>query len=46
MKLLNFPTPIAPVIALVCRLALGIIFLYAGLEKIIAPEEFAIAVYN
>ena len=46
MKLRNFPTPIAPAIALVCRLSLGILFLYAGWEKIIAPREFAIAVYN
>lgn len=46
MKLRNFPAPVGPVIALICRLALGIIFFYAGLEKIIAPREFAIAVYN
>ncbi len=46
MKIRNFPAPVAPVIALICRLALGIIFLYAGLEKIIAPSEFALAIYN
>jgi uncharacterized membrane protein YphA (DoxX/SURF4 family) len=46
MKLRNFPRPIAPVIALICRLALGVLFLYAGIEKIIAPQEFAVAIYN
>ncbi|MGV8057750.1 MAG: MauE/DoxX family redox-associated membrane protein [Smithellaceae bacterium] len=46
MKLRNFPTPLGPVVALVCRLALGIIFLYAGIEKIIVPQDFAIAIYN
>ena len=46
MKLRTFPAPVAPVIALICRLALGIIFLYAGLEKIVEPQEFAIAIYN
>jgi uncharacterized membrane protein YphA (DoxX/SURF4 family) len=46
MNLRNFPTPIAPVLALICRLALGILFLYAAWEKIIEPREFAIAVYN
>ena len=35
-----------PFLALICRLALGIIFLYAGIEKIIAPREFALAIYN
>lgn len=35
-----------PLIALICRLILGIIFLYAGVEKIIAPREFAVAIYN
>jgi uncharacterized membrane protein YphA (DoxX/SURF4 family) len=46
MRIRNFPAPVARVIALICRLALGIIFLYAGIEKIIAPQEFAVAVYN
>jgi uncharacterized membrane protein YphA (DoxX/SURF4 family) len=46
MKLRNFPRPVAPVIALICRLALGIIFFYAGIEKIIVPREFAVAIYN
>lgn len=46
MKLRNFPSPIAPVIALICRLVLGGIFFYAGMEKIIAPQDFVIAIYN
>lgn len=46
MKLRNFPTPLVPVIALICRLALAILFFYAGIEKIIAPQEFAVAIYN
>ena len=46
MKLRNFSAPITPLIALVCRLILGIVFLYAGIEKIIAPQEFAVAIYN
>lgn len=46
MRLRNFPAPFTPIIALICRLALGIIFLYAGIEKIIAPREFAVAIYN
>jgi len=46
MKLQNFPTPLAPLLALLCRLALGIVFFYAGIEKIIAPGEFAVAIYN
>lgn len=41
------PSPFyLPLIALICRLTLGIIFLYAGVEKIIAPREFAVAIYN
>jgi uncharacterized membrane protein YphA (DoxX/SURF4 family) len=31
--------------ATLCRLILGIIFLYAAIEKIIDPKEFAIAIY-
>jgi len=46
MKLRNLAPPYAPFIALICRLALGAIFLYAGIEKIIAPREFALAIYN
>lgn len=46
MKLLNFPRPFLPVFALICRLALAIIFLYAGIEKVINPIDFAVAIYN
>jgi hypothetical protein len=46
MKLRRFPAHIVPIIALICRLALAIMFLYAGIEKIIAPREFAVAIYN
>ncbi len=34
------------VLALVARLILGAVFLYASIDKIIHPEEFAKAVYN
>jgi uncharacterized membrane protein YphA (DoxX/SURF4 family) len=46
MKLRNFPTPIAPVIAIFFRLLLSFLFFYAACEKIAAPQEFAVAVYN
>jgi len=46
MKLLNFPRPFLPVFALICRLALAIIFFYAGIEKAINPIDFAVAIYN
>jgi uncharacterized membrane protein YphA (DoxX/SURF4 family) len=46
MKLRNFPRPLAPLLVLVCRLTLAIIFFYAGIEKIINPQEFAVAIYN
>ena len=46
MKLQNFPRPFLPVFALICRLALAIIFLYAGIEKVIYPDDFAVAIYN
>lgn len=46
MKLRKLTPPYFPLLALICRLALGIIFLYAGVEKIIAPREFAVAIYN
>lgn len=46
MKLQNFPRSFLPVFALICRLALAIIFLYAGIEKVINPGDFAVAIYN
>jgi uncharacterized membrane protein YphA (DoxX/SURF4 family) len=46
MKLRNFPRPVIPLFALICRLTLAIIFFYAGIEKIINPQEFAVAIYN
>lgn len=46
MNLLKSALPYTPLAALICRLALGVIFLYAGIEKIIAPREFAVAIYN
>ena len=46
MKLRNFPRPFIPLLALICRLTLAIIFFYAGIEKIIDPGDFAVAIYN
>ncbi len=46
MKLRNFPRPFIPLFALICRLTLAIIFFYAGVEKILHPQEFAVAIYN
>jgi uncharacterized membrane protein YphA (DoxX/SURF4 family) len=46
MKIRNFPRPFIPLFALICRLTLATIFFYAGIEKIINPSEFAIAIYN
>jgi uncharacterized membrane protein YphA (DoxX/SURF4 family) len=46
MKFKNFPRPFSPLFALFCRLTLAIIFFYAGIEKIINPRDFAIAIYN
>ena len=46
MKLRNFPRPFIPLLALICRLTLAIIFFYAGIEKIIDPGDFALALYN
>ena len=46
MKLRNFPRPFIPLLALICRLTLAIIFFYAGIEKIIDPGDFALAIYN
>jgi uncharacterized membrane protein YphA (DoxX/SURF4 family) len=46
MKLRNFSRPFIPLLALICRLTLAIIFFYAGIEKIIDPGDFAVAIYN
>jgi len=46
MKVKSFPHPFIPLFALICRLTLAIIFFYAGVEKIIHPQEFAVAIYN
>ena len=46
MKLRNFPRPFIPLFALICRLTLALIFFYAGVEKIIHPQEFAVTIYN
>lgn len=46
MKLRNFPRPFIPLFALFCRLTLAIIFFCAGIEKILQPQEFAVAIYN
>jgi uncharacterized membrane protein YphA (DoxX/SURF4 family) len=46
MNLRNFPRPFIPLFALICRLTLAIIFFYAGIEKIINPGDFAVAIYN
>jgi uncharacterized membrane protein YphA (DoxX/SURF4 family) len=46
MNLRNFPRPFISLFALICRLTLAIIFFYAGIEKIINPGDFAVAIYN
>ena len=46
MRLKNFPRPFIPLVALIFRLTLAIIFFYAGIEKIISPRDFAVAIYN
>ena len=46
MKLRNFPSPIAPVIAIFFRLFLSFLFFYAAFEKIADPQEFAVTIYN
>ena len=46
MNLRNFPRHLIPLFALICRLTLAIIFFYAGIEKIISPRDFAVAIYN
>jgi Methylamine utilisation protein MauE len=45
MKVRNFVLQAIPLIALVCRLALALIFCWAAIEKIIDPQAFAIAIY-
>ena len=35
-----------PLCSLACRLILATIFFYAAIEKIAAPAEFAVAIYN
>ena len=46
MKLKISPRPFTSLVALICRLTLAIIFFYAGIEKIISPGDFAVAIYN
>ena len=46
MKHHKFFVRIVPITILICRLALGFLFLYAGVGKIISPQEFAVAIYN
>ena len=46
MKLNNSPSSPIPFFALICRLTLAIIFFYAGIEKIVNPRDFAVAIYN
>ena len=46
MKLKISPRPFIPLVALICRLTFAIIFFYAGIEKIINPGSFAVAIYN
>ncbi|KQC10315.1 MAG: hypothetical protein APR62_02055 [Smithella sp. SDB] len=46
MKIRNFPRPFIPFFALIFRLLLAIIFLYAGIETIINPGDFSVAIYN
>ncbi|MEN6331744.1 MAG: MauE/DoxX family redox-associated membrane protein [Smithella sp.] len=46
MKHHKFFVHIVPITILICRLALGVLFLYAGVGKIISPQEFAVAIYN
>jgi uncharacterized membrane protein YphA (DoxX/SURF4 family) len=46
MKLKNFPRSYTPLLALIFRLALAMTFFYAGIEKIINPGDFAVAIYN
>ena len=46
MNLRNSPRPFISLLALICRLTLAMIFFYAGIEKIINPQEFAVVIYN
>jgi uncharacterized membrane protein YphA (DoxX/SURF4 family) len=46
MKLKNFPRSYTSLLALIFRLALAMTFFYAGIEKIINPGDFAVAIYN
>jgi uncharacterized membrane protein YphA (DoxX/SURF4 family) len=46
MKSHSTLVPLVSIAAIMFRLILGIIFLYAAIEKIIDPREFAIAIYN
>lgn len=46
MKHHKFFVRIVPITVLICRLALGVLFFYAGVGKIISPREFAVAIYN
>lgn len=46
MKLSKMLLSLVPLASLVFRMFLGVIFLYAGIEKIIAPQEFALAVHH
>jgi uncharacterized membrane protein YphA (DoxX/SURF4 family) len=45
MKFKHFSLSIPALLALVCRLALALIFFYAAIEKIIDPQAFAVAIY-
>jgi uncharacterized membrane protein YphA (DoxX/SURF4 family) len=45
MKLKYLSLRFTPLLALVCRLALALIFFYAAIEKIIDPQAFAVAIY-
>jgi putative oxidoreductase len=46
MKSNRILASLVSITAILCRLILGSIFLYASIEKIIDPQEFAIAIYN
>ena len=46
MKLKNPPGSSIHLLVLICRFALAIIFFYAGIEKIINPGDFTVAIYN
>jgi len=39
-------TKVFQVVVTIVRMALGVMFIYAGITKIIAPAGFALAVYN